>query len=280
MIGITGLVRAVHLSHSEDYNLAMLTAYLLQLYMGYLLCLVLAFLFALDVYIFDRFKIDYRNVMQLDPQTCLHWRQFLVLPSAFFGLWGLSMFLNFHKVGNERAYKYWFAGLVAVTCAILLAPVPSLQHHTRKWMLKSMGRLLLTPIVAPAFHDIFIGDMMCSEVLAVRNVALFFALYTQKGGGTSPLDVSLQRLTAFFATWPAVLSESIAVRAAVITDVFKGALQCLRCWWDSKKTWMHFLNASKYALGVCQGVMLSVSRIDQSRPAYLAFVVLSSISTV
>lgn len=87
------------------------------------------------------------------------------LPSVFLFFMGLVMYLNFRHIGGEDFFIWWPLVLISLTVAIMVLPLPTLYHESRKWFLLSLGRLLMPwrPVV---FQDFFLGDMMCSETYA------------------------------------------------------------------------------------------------------------------
>ena len=80
--------------------------YLLQLYAGYFLILLLSALFCLDAGIFSRYKINYQFIFELDARNNLNWRQISEIPAWLFLLLGLTMWLNFTHVGGNDMYLY------------------------------------------------------------------------------------------------------------------------------------------------------------------------------
>lgn len=113
-----------------------LETYLVQLYAGYFLMLLLMLLFCLDCRIFDRRRINYVLVFEFD-RDYLDWRQLSEVPCILFTLLSLIFFLNFADVGGSAMFLYWPVVLITVSTILLFLPVPILCPSGRKWFLNS-----------------------------------------------------------------------------------------------------------------------------------------------
>lgn len=99
--------------------------------------------------IWTKSKVNHVFVFEFDTRHALEWRQLLEvisiplspqtmvmpdsqqLPSFFFFLLGLFMWLNFLAVNDM--YTYWPVVLVGLTLIILFLPFRVLYHRSRKW---------------------------------------------------------------------------------------------------------------------------------------------------
>lgn len=89
--------------------------------------------FIFDCAIFEHARVNFRFVFEYDPRTTLSWQQLAELPCLLFFLLGVSLWLNFSRIGGETMYIYWPVILMGLTTIIVFAPVPILYHNTRKW---------------------------------------------------------------------------------------------------------------------------------------------------
>lgn len=103
VFGLQGVVAAkLRLNDHTWPGLMIQTEYLLQIYAGYFLMLLLTGLFCLDAAIFTQFHINYPFIFEFDTRSMLHWKQLCELPAWFALLLGLVMWLNFDIVpGGE-----------------------------------------------------------------------------------------------------------------------------------------------------------------------------------
>lgn len=149
VFAVQGLVYGSELL-AEDSDLAEQTSYVMQLYGGYLLALLLFALFTLDCWMWTKNKVNYPFIFEFDPRNYLDWRELAEFPSFFFALLGVFVWLNFSRLGNwEEMYLYYPVVLVCITLVVLFFPAPVLHHKARKWFLYSHVRASASPAEPP-----------------------------------------------------------------------------------------------------------------------------------
>jgi hypothetical protein len=189
VFAVQGLIFGAELliGDDTDYISFEQTSYLLQLYGGYFLVLLLFALFTLDCRVWTKNKVNYPFIFEFDARNFLDWKQVAEFPSFFFGLFGVFIWLNFSKLGNlEELYLYYPVVLIGITLVILFFPAPIFHHRARKWFLYShvrarsnrsvslfristndlQYRLLLSGLYPVEFRDFFLGDIWCSLTYA------------------------------------------------------------------------------------------------------------------
>ncbi|KAJ5775214.1 uncharacterized protein N7511_000225 [Penicillium nucicola] len=264
LFSIKGLVDATHHLRTADVEKQVQTSYLLQLYGGYFLIVFHVLLFCMDCLIWTKSKINYAFVFEYDSRHTLEWRQYLEIPSFFFFLMGLFMWLNFSWINDM--YIYWPVVLIGLTVIIVFLPARVLYHRSRKWFAFSNWRLLLAGIYPVEFRDFFLGDMYCSQTYAMGNIELFFCLYASYWGNPPHCNSSHSRLLGFFQCLPSVWR----------------AFQCIRRYLDTRNAFPHLLNLGKYIFGVLYYATLSMYRIDlQTRfqASFITFALLNAVYT-
>lgn len=262
LFGIQALVYAAQHLHHPDPVVKSKTSYLLQIYGGFFLVIFHFLLFCLDCMIWTRSKINYVFVFEFDTRHALDWRQLLEIPSIFFFLLGLFMWLNFSWINGM--YIYWPVVLVAEYLIVMFLPARVFYHRSRQWWLYSNWRLLLAGLYPVEFRDFFLGDMYCSQTYSMGNIALFFCLYAKHWGFPEQCNSSHSRLLGFFTCLPSIWR----------------AFQCLRRFADTKSAFPHLLNFVKYICGVLYYLTLSLYRIDKV-PRYLAvFIVFALLNAI
>ncbi|KAL9060616.1 MAG: hypothetical protein Q9162_000567 [Coniocarpon cinnabarinum] len=161
-LGIIGLVDA-GVELQEEPALNPHNSFLLQIYGGYFLMVLLMIFFCLSCVVFDKARINYQFIFNLNPYQSLDWREMLVLPLLFYFFVGFCMWMSFSfETENFKFRIYWPVILIATTLAILILPAPTLYARSRKWFLKHVGRLVVSPLSPVTFPDFFVGDMFCS----------------------------------------------------------------------------------------------------------------------
>ncbi|KAH6845532.1 SPX domain-containing protein [Chaetomium sp. MPI-CAGE-AT-0009] len=159
------------LFNKEDENLVEQTKYLLQLYGGYFLALLLFALFTLDCRMWTKNKVNYPFIFEFDARNFLDWKQVAEFPSCFFALFGVFIWLNFSRLGNwEGLYLYYPVVLIGITLVVIFFPAPVLHHKARRWFLYSHYRLLLSGLYPAATNNVLaIWDLFMDFSLLQAN---------------------------------------------------------------------------------------------------------------
>lgn len=139
------LARGLRDANSFNAVISQKATTLLQIYAGYFLALFLVMQFCAACKVFQRNKVNYSFIFELDAHHNLDWRQLSEIPAMFMLLLGIVMNLNFYWVGGEAMYEYWPLALVSVTLLIICCPFPLYYIWTRFWFLQSFWRTYPSP---------------------------------------------------------------------------------------------------------------------------------------
>ncbi|KIX94111.1 uncharacterized protein Z520_10137 [Fonsecaea multimorphosa CBS 102226] len=260
--GVAGIVDAAF--RLNDPRMSVQTSYLLQLYAGYFLIVILFLMFVLDCRMWNKNHINYVFIFEYDSRHVLDWRQLAELPCLFLFLNGLFIYLNFRQNSFDSFYIYWPLILIILTVLIIFLPLPILYPHARKWWAVTNMRLACAPFFPVEFRDFYLGDMYCSETYAMGQIELFFCLYANDWNNPPQCNSSHSRLLGFFAALPAVWR----------------ALQCLRRYYDSRNWFPHLANCLKYCGNIAYYATLSIYRIDMSYTTWSIFVTFALVNGV
>ncbi|KAI1821834.1 EXS-domain-containing protein [Xylaria intraflava] len=264
VFSIQGLVYGAQLLFDPDPTVRLQTSYLLQIYAGYFLMLLLFSLFCLNCYFWTAHKINYPFIFEFDPQNHLDWRQLACFPSFFLMLFGIFMWLNFTRYGSDQLWLYYPIILIFISLLIIFLPVPILWHRSRKWLAYSHFRLFFAGLYPVEFRDFFLGDIYCSLTYSVANVELFFCLYSQYWKNPPLCNSNHSRLLGFFSTLPGIWR----------------ALQCIRRYRDTGNVFPHLVNCGKYVMTILSYVTLSLYRIDNTHSNLALFITFSTINGI
>ena len=264
IFGIQGIVYSVSDLYSSDPNIYTQTTYLLQLYAGYFMAVLLFLIFVVACRVWTAAKVNYMFVFEYDTREVLDWRQLAELPCWFFFLNGLFLWLNFRPGGHGTMFKYWPVVLIGITVIVMFMPFPILYPKARKWWAFSNWRLLLAGIYPVEFRDFLLGDMYCSETYAMGNVEVFFCLYGNAWNNPGQCASTYSRALGFMTTLPGIW------RAA----------QCIRRYRDSGSWFPHLANCAKYGCNILYYMSLSMYRINESNHMKALFIVFAMINGV
>ncbi|TKA81607.1 hypothetical protein B0A55_03565 [Friedmanniomyces simplex] len=267
VFGIQGLVAAALSLELEKGGVEKRTqtSYLLQIYAGYFLMLLLVGLFVLDTAIFNAFKVNYPFIFEFDSRHTLDWKQLAELPAYFWFLLGFTLWCNFAEPFGDMSgiYIYWPVILVGVALLLLYCPPPFFYPKSRGWFLYSNWRLLLAGVFPVEFRDFFLGDMYCSQTYAMGNISLFFCLYAQHWSNPPMCNSSHSHLLGFLQTVPGIAR----------------LLQCVRRYYDTR-LWTHGANGAKYTCTILQYVSLSLWRIHGGDHLMAFFIASATLNSV
>lgn len=261
--GVSALTTALdRLFHPASREVFLETSYLLQIYGGYFLALLLFLLFCLDCRIWTANRINYQFIFEYDTRHTLDWRQLAEIPCFFLFLNGLFLWLNFRQSHGDTFYLYWPVVLVALTLVIMALPFQILYYSARRWWGYSNWRLFFAGLYPVEFRDFYLGDMYCSVTYSMAQIELFFCLYVRNWNDPPQCNSQHSRLLGFLTTLPAIWR----------------ALQCVRRYRDSGNWFPHMANFAKYMGNITYYMTLSLYRIDMSTKTKAAFIVFAAIN--
>ncbi|KAI1113713.1 EXS family-domain-containing protein [Nemania sp. NC0429] len=264
VLTIQGLVFGAQLLFDPDPTTRLQAAYLMQIYGGYFLVLLLFSLFCMACYFWTAHKINYPFIFEFDTRNNLDWRQLATFPSFFLLLFGLFFWLNFTRYGRNELWLYYPVILIFVSLLLIFFPAPILWHRSRQWLAYSHLRLFLAGLYPVEFRDFFLGDIYCSLTYATANVELFFCLYARRWDNPPMCNSSHSRLLGFFSTLPAIWR----------------ALQCIRRYYDTGNVFPHIVNCGKYIMTILSYVALSLYRIEDTHTNLVLFITFSTVNGI
>ncbi|KAJ4336537.1 Xenotropic and polytropic retrovirus receptor 1 [Ascochyta clinopodiicola] len=266
-LSIQGLIKAAGIAdsyHPDDPTLSVHTSYLLQIYAGFFLVNLLVLLFSLACRVWHNSKINFVFIFEYDTRHFLDWRQLAELPCWYFLFLGLTMQLNFHRVGGEAMYLYWPVVLIGVSTLLLVNPIRIFYYRSRMWLLYSLWRLVLAGIYPVEWRDFYLGDMFCSLTYSMSNIALFSCLYARGWDDPAQCNSSHLRTMGFLSCLPGIWR----------------ALQCIRRYWDTGNKFPHLLNCGKYFATIIFYMTLSIYRINKTGPNKAVFITFATINAI
>ncbi|KAF6063276.1 EXS family protein [Candida albicans] len=247
--------------------------YLLQIWAGFFLLNLTFILFAVNMAVFDKFKINYRFIFEFNIATTLNYKQFLVLPSFGFAFFTILAWFSFNNYWpSDFPGRDWPWIYFAVMLIIFFLPGNILYGNSRRWLQVALWRLLLSGLYPVEFRDFFLGDIVSSLTYTMGNISFFFCLYSHHWKGTLPGQIPSQntcgsdksRLMGFFSTLPSIWRF----------------LQCIRRYMDTGDWFPHLANSMKYTITAIYYITLSIYRIDRKTQNRAVFIVFASMNSI
>lgn len=264
VFAIQGVIQGHDRLYDGDPTVRLHASYLMQIYGGYFLMLLLCGLFCVNCWAWTTNKVNYPFIFEFDQRSHIDWRRLSAFPSFFLLLMGVFMWVNFSEYGSGNLFLYWPVFLIGLSAVIILLPLPWVLHKSRFWFAYSHWRLLLAGLYPVEFRDFFMGDMYCSLTYSMANIELFFCLYANDWQNPSQCNSNHSRLLGFFTALPAVWR----------------AFQCIRRFKDTGNVFPHLVNCGKYMMTIASYVALSSYRIQRSNSnlaLYITFALLNAI---
>ncbi|CAI5757957.1 unnamed protein product [Candida verbasci] len=262
----TGLHKTLNSEISEG-------TFLLQIWGGFFLLNLAFLLFAINMAVFEKFKINYKFIFEFNMATALNYKQFWLLPSfgfAFLSLIGWFSLNNFWPTkfpGRDWPWIYF-----AVMIIIVFWPGNQLYASSRKWLQIAIWRIVFSGFYPVEFRDFFLGDIICSLTYTMGNISFFFCLYAHHWDGTLSGQPSYRntcgsnrsQLMGFFSTLPSIFRF----------------MQCIRRYMDTGDWFPHLANMLKYTMSAIYYITLSVYRINNNTQNKIAFIIFAFINSI
>ncbi|KAJ1668901.1 Signal transduction protein [Coemansia sp. RSA 1813] len=218
---------------------------LLQLYGSIYLVLLFMILFSLNIMAWTRAHINYRFIFEVDPRDYLDSWQFLEISSFFFFVASVVFWVNFALHIEHNSYICIYV-LLGVLFGLFLAPVNAFYWSSRRWLIKSLWRLLLSGFYRVEFRDFFLGDEMCSLTYTFSMLLMF-------GCASANHWTDLDDVCNTTQWW--------SNAAFLMLPNLLRLIQCIRRFRDSGDAFPHLANGAKYLSTIITIWLASSNRI-------------------
>lgn len=224
--------------------------YSLQLWGSLFLFILTGLLFSINCVVWDRYKINYKLVFELNPQDALDYKQFLVIPSTLLFIGTLLAYLSYNKSIIELVnFEYFSLIYFYMLLIILFCPLNIFYLKARIWFIASIFRLFLSGFYPVEFRDFFMGVITCSLTYSISNIYMLFCLQNTNWNNCLNCGPMKSYLLGVIACFPPIWRS----------------LQCLRRFLDTGEWFPHFANLLKYLITTSYFFTLSVYRISTFR---------------
>ncbi|GMF04736.1 unnamed protein product [Ambrosiozyma monospora] len=245
--------------------------YMLQIYGGFFMMVLMGFFFALNCMAWTKYKVNYKFIFEFNTRDALDYRQFMLMTSIFMFLLCIIGYLSFRDFwttefnGRNWAWIYLGIGLF-----IFMLPLDIFFLNSRIWLMSTLQRLVMSGLYPVEFKDFFMGDIVCSLTYSISNLSMFFCLYATHwdgcldGSSSTKCGSSKSRVLGFLSTLPSIWR----------------LVQCIRRYADTGDWFPHLANMGKYSVSTLYYMALSLYRIEmvnKNRALLITFATLNSI---
>lgn len=160
--------------------------------------------------------------------------------------------------------QYFTLCLFIFVLVASLNPFPIFYHTTRFYIIKSMARIIVSPLYPVAFIDFFLGDQLCSLVKVLQDVAysfcfIFSGAFVHSDGKTCTLFASrAQYVVAFLPFW------------------FRFLQSWRRYFTEGQRERRHLLNVGKYF----SSILVTLFSLLQIKGAWIFFSIVATLYNI
>ncbi|GAU89162.1 hypothetical protein RvY_01745-2 [Ramazzottius varieornatus] len=215
-----------------------------RLYRGPFLVICMVFLVALNVNGWRAAGVNHVLIFEIDPRNHLSQHEMMQLAACMGVIWAISLLLYFQvsdlAVENKSVASYWVP--ITMCCTMLLFfinPFPVLFYPARKWVLKTLGRIICAPFYPVGFPDFWLADQLMSLSTALLDLGYVICYYSFE---VPWVTGGLQTNWGMCAT-----NDNFTRPILSILPAWFRFAQCLRRYRDSGLPYPHLVNAGKYS---------------------------------
>ncbi len=205
------------------------------IFRGAFLVLLMFWFQGINMLVWDRMRVNYPYILEIGHPRSSFFDLFVVLsPLTAISTLLFTLYLFAARGEIATISPRWFGFIEFVILLLVISfPFNWLLRNSRGWLLMRVLRFVTAPLSRVHFADFYVGDQICSCLVALYDVEFSFCFI-------------------FYDVWT---DGTVCVQTAPIARLCLAGipswfrfLQSLRRWRDSKfKERMHLANAAKFA---------------------------------
>lgn len=241
---VVKMIEKSKISHNPIDN------FILQLWGSWFLFIWAGLLFAVNCVVWEKYKINYKLVFELNPHDALDYKQFLVIPSGLLCTGSILAYFSCNDLFNSILDFKYFPYIFFYFCLMFLfCPLNVCYLKARIWFIVSIVRLLLSGFYPVEFRDFFMGVITCSLTYSIANIYMLYCL---------------QHLDWNNCVSCGPMKSYVLAVCSCIPGLWR-SLQCLRRFLDTGEWFPHFANLAKYLITTSYFFTLGLYRISTFR---------------
>ncbi|THH12162.1 hypothetical protein EW145_g196 [Phellinidium pouzarii] len=181
-LAVPALADGIYKSFQPNIRASLLEwSALLYVYIVFMIPVVFSLLVGINIWLWNRSRINYQFIFELDVRTQLDSREYFELPSFLLSTLIYAFWLSYSQIGTHNiASTTWPLIWLAFALVILFNPLPLLFPNSRLWFTRKVGKLLISGTMPVEFTDFWLGDQFCSLMFTLSNIYFFGCAYEQK----------------------------------------------------------------------------------------------------
>eukprot|EP00761_Pharyngomonas_kirbyi_P014627 gb/GECH01014657.1/.p1 GENE.gb/GECH01014657.1/~~gb/GECH01014657.1/.p1 ORF type:complete len:721 (+),score=135.17 gb/GECH01014657.1/:1-2163(+) len=222
--------------------------------------ILLALLFSLNIEAWDRHRLNFRFIFELDPHSHMSKWAFFDISSFLFAMWMLSVYLYLSTIEHRgRNDGVWLPPdythliwLYTVLMIFLALPLRRFHGPARIWLWKNLLAIAMAPFRRVRFAHFFIADQLTSLSKFLYEIQYIFCY----------INPSPSRNEGVCGTL-----SSIGLPFLNALPNYWRLMQCLRRFYDTRDAHPHLTNAGKYTSSLIAILMSFIDSLTTSADA-------------
>ena len=212
----------------------------LPVYRGIGVLLLLEWGWGCNLYMWDKYRVNYLALLELDPRTSMTYTE-VFDEATTASMMFLANFLLYFKILRQDFPPWIPAGYFPILLFLyMLYKLLPWSGQGRSVIWSALAQVVLSPFGRVTFLTVYTGDILTSLVKPIIDwcYTLCFLLTLEWVDDTVKDEVCLNSRLFNFVIIPLLSALPLWFRF----------MQCLRRYIDTRKRWPHLVNAGKYAL--------------------------------
>jgi hypothetical protein len=249
----------------------------LPIWRGLALVILCLWGWAINVYLFQRYRINAEFIFEINPRTELKFEQLLLVAATLSTLWFVLLDLHFFVslVKSAGAWSEAVTGwlpftLFVVFFFICFMPFDVFFRPTRWYILRTLYKIVTAPFHPVDFKDFYVADQLCSLVNVFNDIMYSFC-YLTTGHFTTMLDADPRCIDV----------QNTAVWLLACLPSWWRLLQCLRKYRDNppantRQLW----NSCKYTAAICTTLLSLLNKNYPGRGFQPVWITVAALTTL
>ncbi|KAG2261580.1 hypothetical protein Bca52824_068659 [Brassica carinata] len=181
IVALISIIRARNIFKKDGYEDYMKTMFPLYSLFGFIVLHMT--MYAIDIYYWKRYRVNYAFIFGFKQGTELGYRQVLFVGFSIGAFALLCVLGNLDMQANPRTKRFQALTellplfLLGAMFAVLILPFNILYRSSRFFFLTCLFHCLAAPLYKVTLPDFFLGDQLTSQVQALRSIQFYICYY-------------------------------------------------------------------------------------------------------